>query len=305
MCVLNNFFYEKKNTINNLFLFDNYNFYKNSRFLYLLIIISMIYYTENKIHPSEQEKELNTNYLKIQLNLNLSFGNKLKSKINLAIYYTSIKNGGVERLTALLLNYLNNVKIFNLFLLTITKEENEYTIPNNIKRIFVNSRKKNELIKVLNREKIDILIYHFYNELEIEKLNKLKKTKSIFYNNSCFLIWIYSHLYYFYKTIYNAYKNSKYIISLVPFENGYLFRKWGIRSIIMDNFISFEYNYVIPSDLSSQTILMVGRGSDRSKRFDLGVEAMKHIVKEIPECEMKIISNIYLIEYLEKLVNLL
>ena len=62
---------------------------------------------------------------------------------------------------------------------------------------------------------------------------------------------------------------------------------------------------VIPSDLSSQTILMVGRGSDRLKRFDLGVEAMQHIIKEIPECEMKIISDKYLIEYLEKIINLL
>ena len=73
----------------------------------------------------------------------------------------------------------------------------------------------------------------------------------------------------------------------------------------MNNFINFEYNFVIPSDLSSKTILMVGRGSDRLKRLDLGVEAMQHIVKEIPECEMKIISDTYLIEYLEKIINLL
>ena len=73
----------------------------------------------------------------------------------------------------------------------------------------------------------------------------------------------------------------------------------------MNNFISFEYNYVIPSDLSSQTILMIGRGNDNLKRFDLGVEAMKYIAKELPECEMKIISDTYLMEYLEKIVNLL
>ena len=71
----------------------------------------------------------------------------------------------------------------------------------------------------------------------------------------------------------------------------------------MNNFISFEYNYVIPSDLSSQTILMIGRGSDRMKRFDLGVKAMKYIIKIIPTCDMKIISNIYLIEYLQKLIK--
>ena len=240
---LNNYFYEKKNNIFILDIYNIYNIYKNNRFWYLLIIISLILFTENKIITSEKDIELENNYLKIQLDLNLSFGNNLKKKINLAIYYNSIKNGGVERLTSLLLNYLNNAKIFNLFLLTIIKEDNEYAIPINVKRIIVNLKKKNELIKILNKEKIDILIYHFYNELEIKKLNYLKKTKSIIYNNSCFLIWIYSNFYSFYKTIYNAYKKSKYIISLVPFENRYLFRKWGIRSIIMDNFISFEYNY--------------------------------------------------------------
>ena len=294
------------NLINILLPFDIYIIYKNCRFLCLLTIISIIFYVEFKIISSKQDIVLNNNYSQIQLDLNLTFGNYLKNKINIAIYYNAIKNGGVERLTALLLNYLNNIKIFNLFLFTIQqKEENEYSIPITVKRIIVNSKKKNELIKILNREKIDILIYHFYNDLEIEKLNHLKKTKSIIYNNSCFLIWIYIKFYFTFKTIYKAYKNSKYIISLIPFENGYLFRKWGIKSIFMNNFICFEYNYVIPSDLSSQTILMIGRGSDRMKRFDLGVESMKYIVKEIPECEMKIISDKNLIEYLEKMVNLL
>ena len=179
---LNNYFYEKKNIIKNIFILDIYNIYniyKNNRFWYLLIIISLILFTENKIITSEKDIELENNYLKIQLDLNLSFGNNLKKKINLAIYYNSIKNGGVERLTSLLLNYLNNAKIFNLFLLTIIKEDNEYAIPINVKRIIVNLKKKNELIKILNKEKIDILIYHFYNELEIKKLNYLKKTKSI------------------------------------------------------------------------------------------------------------------------------
>ena len=48
---------------------------------------------------------------------------------------------------------------------------------------------------------------------------------------------------------------------------------------------------------------MIGRGSDRMKRFDLGVKAMKYIIKIIPTCDMKIISNIYLIEYLQKLIK--
>jgi glycosyltransferase involved in cell wall biosynthesis len=92
---------------------------------------------------------------------------------------------------------------------------------------------------------------------------------------------------------------------LVPFENDYLFKKWGINSIFMDNFITYEYNSVIPSDLSSKTILMIGRADDKLKRFKLGVEAMVNIIKEIPQCKMKIISDLNSIDYLKDLINIL
>jgi glycosyltransferase involved in cell wall biosynthesis len=91
--------------------------------------------------------------------------------------------------------------------------------------------------------------------------------------------------------LYKAYKNSKYIISLIPFENDYLFQKWGINSILMNNFITYNYNETNPSNLSSKIILMIGRGEDKYKRFDLGIRSMKYIIKKIPECKMKLISN--------------
>jgi glycosyltransferase involved in cell wall biosynthesis len=78
---------------------------------------------------------------------------------------------------------------------------------------------------------------------------------------------------------------------LIPFENDYLFKKWGINSILMNNFITYKYNEVNPSNLSSKIILMIGRGDDKYKRFDLGIRSMKYIVKQIPECKMKLISN--------------
>ena len=66
----------------------------------------------------------------------------------------------------------------------------------------------------------------------------------------------------------------------------------------MNNFITYNYHYVIPSDLSSKLILMIGRASDRLKRFELGLKAMLFILKEIPETKLKIISNIYSAEFL-------
>ena len=71
----------------------------------------------------------------------------------------------------------------------------------------------------------------------------------------------------------------------------------------MNNFMNYEYNSITPSDLSSKTILMIGRAEDRIKRFHLGIETMKYIIMEIEECEMKIISKIDKINSLIKFVN--
>ena len=70
----------------------------------------------------------------------------------------------------------------------------------------------------------------------------------------------------------------------------------------MENFISYDYKNIKPSDLSSKIILMIGRASDKFKRFYLGILAMEYIIREIPECEMKIISNLNNTEFLIDLV---
>jgi glycosyltransferase involved in cell wall biosynthesis len=48
---------------------------------------------------------------------------------------------------------------------------------------------------------------------------------------------------------------------------------------------------------------MIGRANDKMKRFDLGIKAMKYIVKEVPDCQMIIISSLYETNYLMNLVN--
>ena len=240
-------------------------------------------------------------YNLISYNYNYLFQkDKNFNKIRLGIFANSLKNGGTERQTSLLLNYFNKVKIFELFLFTKKeKEKNEYIIDENIPRFII----KNNFTEILIRQNINILIYQTYDVKDIKKLNKLKNIKTIFINRSCFLHWIYYKYYFFYKSVYKAYKNSKYVISLIKFENDYLFKKWGINSILMNNFIPFDYNSIIPSDLSSKTILMIGRGSDKIKRFNLGIKSMKYIVNEIPECKMKIISELSGINDLKNLTN--
>ena len=261
-------------------------------FLFSLKILYLIIVLIYKILAIYIELFIKYNYNNLNNKINLN-------KINLAIFAQSIKNGGCERQTSLILYYFNKVKFFELFLFTIRdKEDNEYYLDKKIKRIVI----RNNLIEVLMQKKIDILIYQFYNITEIELLNNITKIKTIFINRSCFLHWIYYNAYSFYKTLYKNYKNSKYIISLIPFENDYLFRKWGINSILMNNFIPYNYKSLVPSKLSSKTILMIGRADDPIKRFELGIKSMKYIIKEIPECQMKIISYEYNIQNLKNLI---
>jgi glycosyltransferase involved in cell wall biosynthesis len=148
----------------------------------------------------------------------------------------------------------------------------------------------------------DILIYELDNVEEIIKLNSLMNVKVIFYQHTSIFYWIYDN-YTIFKSIYKAFYNSKYIVSIIPFDSDYLFNKWGIKTILMNNFITFKFNKVFISDLSSKNILLIGRGNSKEKRFYIGIEAMEYISKEIPNCELSIISSLSRVDKLLKLVN--
>ena len=197
----------------------------------------------------------------------------------------------MERVIALLINLLSKEKYFDIYLITDNrKSEGEYKIPNNTKRLCLSGNQQ-KIFDIIQQEHLDIIVYNFYNKSIINKLNSLNKTKAIIYNHSSFLYWVFRNRFNFDETPYSAYKSSKYVISLIPVENDYLFKKWGINSILMDNPNTFEYDSVKPSFLSGKNIIMIGRSEDPVKRYDLGIRAMSSIIKEIPDCTMTIISE--------------
>ena len=126
--------------------------------------------------------------------------------------------------------------------------------------------------------------------------------KIIFYQHSSSFDWIYDN-YTAFKEIYKAFSKSKYIISIVPFDSDYLFNKWGINTILMSNFMTFDFNNIFTSDLSTQNILMIGRGDAKKKRFYIGIEAMEYIIKERQACKLNIISSLKRIDKIKKLVD--
>jgi hypothetical protein len=230
---------------------------------------------------------------------NLKFDKNVKKKINIGIYAFGIKNGGRARSTSLLINKIDQLQIFNIFLFTKRgKEKDEYQLPNNLKRITI----KNDLIKQIKKNKLDILIYQLSIHEEIETLNNLHKVKVIFYLHLGVFDWIYGN-YNIFKAIYRDYINSKYVINIIPYENDYLFKEWGIKSMLMSNFMTYEFEKVIPSNLISKKILMIGRGDAKKKSFEIGIQAMEYIIKELPESEMTIISDLNRITKLVHLIS--
>ena len=97
--------------------------------------------------------------------------------------------------------------------------------------------------------------------------------------------------------------NSKYIINIIPYENDYLFKQWGIQSIYMNNFMTYEFGKIFPSYLTSKKILMIGRGDSKKKRFQIGIEAMEYIKEEIHEIKMLIISDLVRLLFIKVLIN--
>ena len=119
------------------------NIYKYKFFfliLFSLILFDKILYIEirnNKIENNEIIEIINL--------LNIEDYNKIKKKIKIAIYSHSLKNGGVEKITSLLINYLVNIKLFDIYIFTDYISDNEYKIPEKIKRINIISGRKNNL----------------------------------------------------------------------------------------------------------------------------------------------------------------
>ena len=116
-----------------------------------------------------------------------SFNYKINSdKIKVGFYCEKYKNGGVERVMSLLFNLLSEKNIFKLYLITNQKKSDDiYSIPNNIERIRLSEQYFN-IYRAIRFEKLDILVYNFYDKRELKKLNLLNNCKILAYDHSSF-----------------------------------------------------------------------------------------------------------------------
>jgi len=248
----------------------------------IFLVILLIKYSGHLLF--DDKKNFNQRYSTIIKALDYK---SIKKKLRIAVYSLTISGGGRARMTAILINYLHKIKMFKLYLFTnFNQQKNEFKIPKDTTRVVV----RNNIVQNIEKYKIDILIHQRFSIREIRQLNLLQNTKVIFYLHSSIFTFIYSDVNNF-KKVYNEFKKSKYVVNIIPYENDYLFKRWGIRSYYLDNFVTYDYDSVVPSDLSDKVILMVGSANRKNKRFHLGIEAMEFIIKEVPDSQLNIISK--------------
>ena len=209
----------------------------------------------------------------------------------IGIYLTNKEN---EIFTSLFLKYISKKDIFELFLLVSLNNEQDYHFPRNVNKIVIDKNNTKENLKnEIVRNKIDLLIYQDSNIDEINVLNNLKNIKTIFFINLCSFYWLYSGKYDYYKKLLNELRNSKYVVSSIPFDNDYVFNNFGINSTLLNNFNPYDSNVTnILYNSSSNQILMILDSEYKYNRIDLGIKSMKYIVEEIPDSKMIIISNL-------------
>ena len=229
-----------------------------------------------------------------------------KSKVRLGIYIHSLSLNEMEKLNSLLINQLSKERIFDIYLFYNDDCKKEFAINKTIHKIKINIHSTQILRRKLIDYKIEMFLYQFYSIKDMKMLDQISEENNIrtlIINHSSYLSWIYNKDFHFFSKLYDYYKQTKYIVSSIAYESYLLDKKWGIDSIFMNNLMPYEYNNVTPSDLSSKTILMVGKGSNKLKRFDLGIKAMKYIIKEVPDCEMKIVTDFEELDNLKLLVK--
>ena len=125
----------------------NYLLFKYSLFFLIFIEIFIFKNKNNNL-------KLNRNYLYLQKNLGIKLDSKIKNKIRIAFYIYKLNDGGLQRETSLILFYFQNIKIFDLYLFSLNIcEEEMFTIPKEIKRVFLNDKSIYNVIKQIKKKK--------------------------------------------------------------------------------------------------------------------------------------------------------
>ena len=232
--------------------------------------------------------------------------NKKTNKISIAIFIDKLKGGGTERVISILANELSKITNFKVILFTGPVEDEEFLIGSKIRRLIAYSKKYYlyyEYIKeIFKNVNIDIIIYNRFFANQIQFLLTLKKKLILIFHFQYFQFYYNAKNHFNYRS-FDIFKYSDLMITLIP-DDLFFWKKRGIKNVIyLPNLLTYNLTTITQSRLTNKNILMIGRGDDVDKHFNIGIIAMAKIIKEIPDAKLIIVSSFEGIESLFMLRN--
>ena len=93
----------------------NYKIIYIKLLIFSYIIINILQYN---LYIENESFNLNYYYSDLQKQSNLTFENKIKTKIKIGIFTVGLKNGGRARITSQIIKYITKIIIFEIYLFT-------------------------------------------------------------------------------------------------------------------------------------------------------------------------------------------
>ncbi|CAL6047365.1 Glycosyl_transferases group [Hexamita inflata] len=238
--------------------------------------------------------------------------NQIDAKIySVAIISKRISDGGVERVTQLLIDKLSQNNI-TVYLITGQPEENEYKIPENVQRIvlpFVEHDPKRDiwektfesihlqtiqLYKIILQLNIQLVVcqehWAFRNYYTIQFLTgNGVKVIGIEHN---FILFPFCNEYeglFKYSKVEYPKLEALLCLSRVDVQ---LWKKLGVKNAMyMPNPLTFDLEQIQMSKLETKNIILVGRFNRRHKQQHLAIMMMKKVLEKEPEAVLQLIGS--------------
>ena len=217
-------------------------------------------------------------------------------KLNIGFFFPKMNGGGTERFIANLANNLIKTNLYNIYIFSGKKHEDDFDLDDKI--IWVNVYKKfriqrRRFLSFLNNNRIDVVIFSHYTLPDVRFLSDIKSEYNLKVVIMIHSFLMHEHnkrrpnaLYDFYSQI----KDIDCLVRIVPNED-FLWKRLNIPSYYIPNIPKYDPDQIESANLTEKTLILVGRGFSKTKRFDLGIMAMKHIVQKVPEAKLQIISG--------------
>ena len=228
---------------------------------------------------------------------------RLKPNIKtIGIFYYRYSNGGVERVISKIIPILLKLGYKVVFFTEKVSKDLDYKLPKNVvvetlpPSDYVSqqdyTQHAREFILKLSRNQIDLMLYQasvaLYLSLEIlicKSMNiPICVTTHDWYSSTILA-----------KDPYMLQKRINYsmceAIQTITSSEEYTWKQMGVRAKYIPNPLTFNINNTKISKLNNHDILWVGRIDYRQKCPEEAVEAMRYVVKAVPDAKLHIIGT--------------